>query len=201
MSVGWPYSPTSPLARLSRSNNSPTSSLPKSLPRNPSFPSTSFDTLVGQMEQQQSILDSLLHLSQPNDEGWMRMSNLRLNLVQVDLERCKWLLSRWFGVGLDLLQKYAAFVAGRGWRGRSSTRARWRRQRVSSSHPHGRERERERERDDTDKMFGTGGHRFWQLKQTISTRQYWGICRNSCTSWTRVSQPMMVVPAGRSAAE
>ncbi len=38
---------------------------------------------------------------------------LRLNFVQVDLERSKWLLKQIVRSRLDLLQKYAGFVAGR----------------------------------------------------------------------------------------
>lgn len=86
------------------------------------FPTTPFDALVGQMEQQQSILDSLLHLSstQPLDDadegpasGIDEDEYLRLNLVQVDLERCKWLLKQILRSRMDLLQKYAGFVVGR----------------------------------------------------------------------------------------
>lgn len=79
------------------------------------------------MEQQQSILDSLLHLStasMPVDgedaEGGEGVGvgvdedeYLRLNLVQVDLERCKWLLKQILRMRMDLLQKYAGFVVGR----------------------------------------------------------------------------------------
>lgn len=72
------------------------------------------------MEQQQSILDNLLHLSQPPpsstddlESGIDEDEYLRLNLVQVDLERCKWLLKQIVRCRMDLLQKYAGFVQGR----------------------------------------------------------------------------------------
>lgn len=114
VSTGWPYSSTSPIARLSAFEQlthflSTQKASPEILP----FPTTSFDTLVSQMEQQQSILDSLLHLNDEG-EGVDEDEYLRLNLVQVDLERCKWLLKQVVRCRLDLLQKYAAFVQGRG---------------------------------------------------------------------------------------
>lgn len=128
-STGWPYSTTSPLARLTPFEQlthfmSTQKASPELLP----FPTTPFDSLVGQMEQQQSILDSLLHLStasMPMDGedaegggegvggGVDEDEYLRLNLVQVDLERCKWLLKQILRIRMDLLQKYAGFVVGR----------------------------------------------------------------------------------------
>lgn len=114
LTSGWPYSPTSPLNSLSPFEQlthfmSTQKAAPELLP----FPTSPFDLLIGQMEQQQSILDSLLHLS-AEGEGVDEDEYLRLNLVQVDLERCKWLLKQIVRCRMDLLQKYAAFVAGRG---------------------------------------------------------------------------------------
>lgn len=82
------------------------------------FPTSSFEALVSQMEQQQSILDSLLHLSQPlhDEEGVEGIDEdeyLRLTLVQVDLERSKWLIKQAVRSRMDLLQKYAGFIAAR----------------------------------------------------------------------------------------
>ncbi|KAJ9479412.1 DNA replication complex GINS protein SLD5 [Pseudozyma hubeiensis] len=129
-STGWPYSSSSsPLARLTPFEQlthfmSTQKASPEILP----FPTTPFDSLVGQMEQQQSILDSLLHLSaasmsvdgedaEGGEEGVGggvdEDEYLRLNLVQVDLERCKWLLKQILRMRMDLLQKYAGFVVGR----------------------------------------------------------------------------------------
>ena len=111
---GWPYNPSSPISLLSAFEQlthfmSTQKAAPEILP----FPTTSFDLLVAQMEQQQSILDSLLHLS-ADGEGVDEDEYLRLNLVQVDLERCKWLLKQIVRSRMDLLQKYAGFVVGRG---------------------------------------------------------------------------------------
>ncbi|TKY85417.1 hypothetical protein EX895_005579 [Sporisorium graminicola] len=130
--TGWPYGAASPVARLSAFEQltlfmATQKAAPELLP----FPTAPFDLLVGQMEQQQSILDSLLHLSHipaagieveeadgaPADGagggGVDEDEYLRLNLVQVDLERCKWLLKQIVRSRMDLLQKYAAFVVGR----------------------------------------------------------------------------------------
>ncbi|SPO23748.1 related to SLD5 - subunit of the GINS complex [Ustilago trichophora] len=121
-STGWPYNPTSPIARLSPFEQltlymSSQKSSPELLP----FPTTAFEALISQMEQQQGILDSLLHLSSsstmPDDQeeggGVNEDEFLRLNLVQVDLERSKWLLKQIVRCRMDLLQKYAGFVQGR----------------------------------------------------------------------------------------
>ncbi|EST05216.1 GINS complex, subunit Sld5 [Kalmanozyma brasiliensis GHG001] len=118
-SSGWPYSSRSPVARMSPFEQlthfmSSQKASPELLP----FPTSSFDALISQMEQQQSILDSLLHLQPSFDdegegEGVDEDEYLRLTLVQVDLERCKWLLKQVVRCRMDLLQKYAGFVAGR----------------------------------------------------------------------------------------
>lgn len=128
--AGWPYSSTSPVARLTPFEQltlfmATQKAAPELLP----FPITSFELLVSQMEQQQSILDSLLHLAQPSNGGSDQHQGgeaeaeegggvdedeyLRLNLVQVDLERCKWLLKHIVRSRMDLLQRYAGFVSGR----------------------------------------------------------------------------------------
>ncbi|CBQ73325.1 conserved hypothetical protein [Sporisorium reilianum SRZ2] len=125
-STGWPYAPTSPLARMNAFEQlthfiATQKAAPELLP----FPTSPFDLLIGQMEQQQSILDSLLHLAHipasatddvadGGDAGAVDEDEyLRLNLVQVDLERCKWLLKQIVRSRMDLLQKYAGFVVGR----------------------------------------------------------------------------------------
>ncbi|CDW99184.1 hypothetical protein [Sporisorium scitamineum] len=127
-SSGWPYGLTSPVARLNPFEQltlfmATQKASPEILP----FPTTPFDLLIGQMEQQQSILDSLLHLSHLNPSTFDETADeaqaagagvdedeyLRLNLVQVDLERCKWLLKQIVRSRMDLLQKYAGFVVGR----------------------------------------------------------------------------------------
>ncbi|SPO24451.1 related to SLD5 - subunit of the GINS complex [Ustilago trichophora] len=121
-STGWPYNPTSPIARLSPFEQltlfmSSQKSSPELLP----FPIASFEALVSQMEQQQGILDSLLHLSassttlddQEDSGGVDEDEFLRLNLVQVDLERSKWLLKQIVRCRMDLLQKYAGFIQAR----------------------------------------------------------------------------------------
>ena len=117
---GWPFSPTSPLARMTPFEQltlfmSTQKSAPELLP----FPTDAFERLVAQMEQQQSILDSLLHLAhssaeqEEEGEGMDEDEFVRLNLVQVDLERCKWLLKHIVRCRMDLLQKYAAFFGAR----------------------------------------------------------------------------------------
>ncbi|PWY99455.1 hypothetical protein BCV70DRAFT_140396, partial [Testicularia cyperi] len=110
-------------------------SAPELLP----FPISPFATLVDQMHQQQSILDSLLVTSTSNsrshnsttsaaaysknsgyggtdaDEGLEvevdEDEHLRLNLVQIDLERTKWLLRHILRSRSDLLHKYAQFIS------------------------------------------------------------------------------------------
>lgn len=90
------------------------------------FPTTAFNTLLHQMEQQQSILDSLLSNNTATDslalnpdgsaaESIAPIENnedeyLRLNLVQVDLERTKWLLKHTLRTRMDLLQKHANYI-------------------------------------------------------------------------------------------
>ncbi|SOV08950.1 related to SLD5 - subunit of the GINS complex [Ustilago sp. UG-2017a] len=119
-SNGWPYSSSSPIARLKPFEQltlfmATQKASPELLP----FPTSAFESLVGQMEQQQSILDNLLHLSShpsadPGAEGGVDEDEfLRLNLVQVDLERCKWLLKQIVRSRMDLLQKYAGFIGSR----------------------------------------------------------------------------------------
>lgn len=121
--VGWPYSRNSPIARLTPFEQltlymSTQKAAPELLP----FPTHAFDSLIGQMEQQQSILDSLLHLPPSNaqdeeqdapESGVDEDEFLRLNLVQVDLERCKWLLKHILRTRMDLLQKFGAFIVAR----------------------------------------------------------------------------------------
>nr|CDI53765.1 conserved hypothetical protein [Melanopsichium pennsylvanicum 4] len=126
--IGWPYSSASPINALSAFEQltlymSTQKAAPEVLP----FPTGSFELLVSQMEQQQSILDSLLHVSSTTqnpeaveDEygeagkgGIDEDEFLRLNLVQVDLERCKWLLKQILRSRIDLLHKYAGFIAVR----------------------------------------------------------------------------------------
>ena len=124
-SSGWPYSPSSPMASMTPFEQltlfmGTQKAAPELLP----FPITAFERLISQMEQQQSILDSLLHISHPPTHMDTDSSDataeieadvdedefLRLNLVQVDLERCKWLLKQILRSRMDLLQKYAGFI-------------------------------------------------------------------------------------------
>lgn len=90
------------------------------------FPTTAFNTLLHQMEQQQSILDSLLDTTTATDPLALNPDDpeaeptapihdnedeyLRLNLVQVDLERTKWLLKHTLRTRMDLLQKHANYI-------------------------------------------------------------------------------------------
>lgn len=90
------------------------------------FPTTAFNTLLHQMEQQQSILDSLLATTTSADPLALNPDDpdaepaapiddnedeyLRLNLVQVDLERTKWLLKHALRTRMDLLQKHANYI-------------------------------------------------------------------------------------------
>lgn len=119
-SNGWQYFSSSPVARLKPFEQltlfmATQKASPEILP----FPTSPFESLVGQMEQQQSILDNLLHLSSHPDPETEESAGvdedefLRLNLVQVDLERCKWLLKQILRSRMDLLQKYAGFVGSR----------------------------------------------------------------------------------------
>ncbi len=78
------------------------------------FPTSAFETLLGQMEQQQSIVDSLLQIGSTADADEIDEDEfLRLNMVQVDLERAKWLVKLVTRTRLDLAQKFAGFIQAR----------------------------------------------------------------------------------------
>lgn len=112
---GWPYSSSCSIARMSAFEQltlfmATQKAAPELLP----FPTSAFETLLGQMEQQQSIVDSLLQIGSTADQDEIDEDEfLRLNMVQVDLERAKWLVKLVTRTRLDLAQKFAGFIHAR----------------------------------------------------------------------------------------
>ena len=60
------------------------------------WPGDLVDTVMDQLQQQQAILDSLMSDAATSDE-----EHFRLNLVQLDADRCRWLLRSYLRTRLD----------------------------------------------------------------------------------------------------
>lgn len=60
------------------------------------WPGDLVDTVMDQLQQQQAILDSLMSDTATSDE-----EHFRLNLVQLDADRCRWLLRSFLRTRLD----------------------------------------------------------------------------------------------------
>ncbi|EPQ31138.1 uncharacterized protein PFL1_01327 [Pseudozyma flocculosa PF-1] len=74
------------------------------------YPTACIATLLSQMDQQQSILDSLSSLPPSDDAQEMEDEHLRLQCVLLDLERARWLLRSYLRARLALIEKYAPFL-------------------------------------------------------------------------------------------
>ncbi|KAN0065712.1 GINS complex subunit [Thecaphora frezii] len=74
------------------------------------FPHICVSTLLSQMDQQQSILDSLSSLPPSDDTQQMEDEHLRLQCVLLDLERARWLLRSYLRTRLSLVEKHAAWL-------------------------------------------------------------------------------------------
>ncbi|WFD34010.1 GINS complex subunit [Malassezia cuniculi] len=65
------------------------------------------DTVLDQIKQQQIILDLLAA-----DESTSEEEHFRLNLVQLDMERGKWIVRSYLRVRLHKIERYAMHIAG-----------------------------------------------------------------------------------------
>ncbi|WFD23125.1 GINS complex subunit [Malassezia equina] len=69
------------------------------------WPGDLVDTVMDQLQQQQAILDSLTSDTATSDE-----EHFRLNLVQLDADRCRWLLRSFLRTRLDKVEKNASYI-------------------------------------------------------------------------------------------
>lgn len=70
------------------------------------WPAEIVDTVMDQLQQQQAILDSLMMDTSTSEE-----EHFRLNLVQLDADRAKWLLRSFLRARLVKLEKYAMYIS------------------------------------------------------------------------------------------
>lgn len=70
------------------------------------WPTDAFDTVMDQLQHQQAILDSLMTDTSTSEE-----EHFRLNLVQLDADRAKWLVRSFLRARLVKLEKYASYLA------------------------------------------------------------------------------------------
>lgn len=69
------------------------------------WPGALVDTVLDQLQQQQAILDSLM-----SDAATSEEEHFRLNLVQLDVDRCRWLLRSFLRTRLSKLEKHAPYI-------------------------------------------------------------------------------------------
>lgn len=70
------------------------------------WPADAFDAVMDQLQHQQAILDSLMTDTSTSEE-----EHFRLNLVQLDADRAKWLVRSFLRARLVKLETYAPYLA------------------------------------------------------------------------------------------